>query len=156
MLSRNHVFERDEFFRLLDLEIKRARRYQNFFSVMRFALHENGARATTVRAKSLNSLVKLLKGEIRETDVLGHTKKNEIMIILPYCDSSGADIVDSRLNSLIKEFRLGKDEFKIIFRLVCFPTEGTDMAEILKNLEGRIINARKRWRKDSKAPRVKQ
>ena len=127
------IFAREAFLLFLDLEIKRARRYQNFFSVMRFRLSGGGG-GTGSQTNSLKSLAKLLRGEVRETDVLGQTKKNEIMLILPYCDSSGADVVNSRLNGLIRDFHFGKEEFKIDSGLVCFPVEATDMTEILKRL----------------------
>lgn len=133
MMVAGHIFARETFLLFLDFEIKRARRYQNFFSVVRFELSGGGGGAGS-QTKSLKSLVKLLRGEVRETDVLGQTKKNEIMIILPYCDSSGADVVNTRLNGLIRDFHFGKEEFKIDSGLVCFPVEATDMTEILNRL----------------------
>jgi len=136
----------------LDLEIKRARRYQNFFAVMRFEVNEEVAKKAKIQANGLESLVKLLRGEIRETDVIGQTDQNEIMIILPYCDSSGADVVKIRLNNLVRDFRSGKGEFKIKSGLVCFPMEGTDMAEILTNLG--TVNARLRGVRESKSGTV--
>lgn len=135
MLSTNHIFAREDFFRLLDLEIKRARRYQNFFSVMRFELHEERTRGTRVQGKSLKSLAKLLREEIRETDVIGQTTKNEIMIIFPYCDSSGADIVNRRLNGVVEDFHLGEKGFQIKFALISFPVHANDMTEILSRLK---------------------
>ncbi len=152
MFSKSHLFARQDFFRFLDLEIKRARRYQNFFAVMRFELRGEGVKKAKIQAKGLEPLIKLLRGEIRETDVIGQTKKNEIMIILPYCDSSGADIVKIRLNNLVEDFRSGKGEFKIKSGLVCFPMEGTDMAEILTNLG--TVNARVRGIGESKSGTV--
>jgi GGDEF domain-containing protein len=135
MFSTTHIFEREDFFRLLDLEIKRARRYQNFFSVMRFELHNSRNRGVRTRGKTLTSLVKLLRDEIRETDVIGQTKKNEIMIILPYCDSSGADFLNKRLNSLVEDFYFGKKGFEIMSGLISFPVQANDMTEIIDKLK---------------------
>jgi len=133
MFSASHICRREDFFRFLDLEIKRARRYQNFFSVVRFELRNDGTKGTT----SLKPLITLLREEIRETDVIGQTWDNEVMIILPHCDFSGAGVVNLRLNSLIRDFHFGDDGFKMKSGLVCFPVEGTDMAEILNKLEVR-------------------
>jgi len=124
MFSASHICRREDFFRFLDLEIKRARRYQNFFSVMRFELGNDGTTGT----RSLKPLMALLREEIRETDVIGQTWDNEVMIIFPHCDFLGASVVKLRLNSLIKDFHFGDDGFKINSGLVCFPVEGTDMA----------------------------
>jgi hypothetical protein len=135
MFPTNHICLREDFFRLLDLEIKRARRYQNFFSVMRFELQSGEEKTPGNPERGLKSLVELLREDIRETDVIGQTWDNEIMIILPYCDYSGADVVKTRLNSLVRDFQFGENSFKINSALVCFPIEGTDMTEILNRLK---------------------
>lgn len=140
MFSRNHIFAREDFFRLLDLEIKRARRYQNLFGVVRFELKEHGHGGIQNQGKNLRFMLKLLREEIRETDLLGQTEKNEVMILLPYCDSSGSEVVYARLDSLIKDFRFGKEKLKVSSGFVCFPMEGNDMTEILKKLQTRNIN----------------
>jgi GGDEF domain-containing protein len=101
---------------------------------MRFELFDD-ARGTKGQTRSLKSLIKLIKEEVRETDIMGATNKNEIMIIFPYCDSSGAEIVNTRLSNLIRDFHFGTKGFKIDFGLVCFPVEATDMSEILKKLK---------------------
>ena len=136
MFSTSHVFMREDFFRFMDLEIKRARRYQNLFGVLRFELQNSALGARKNPEKSLKSVFKLLRDEVRETDILGQTKKNEIMILLPYCDSSGSEVVYARLDRLIKDYHFGEDVFKIDSNYVCFPTEGTDLAEILNRLGG--------------------
>jgi GGDEF domain-containing protein len=134
MFSRGHVFRREDFFRLLDLEIKRARRYQNLFGVLRFELHGREAAMSRNLGKDVKFVVKLLQEEIRETDVLAQTEKNEIMVILPYCDSSGSEIVHARLNNLIRDFHFGNQNVTVRSGVVCFPMEGTDMEEVLDKL----------------------
>ncbi|MBW2123982.1 MAG: diguanylate cyclase [Deltaproteobacteria bacterium] len=133
MFSEGPVFVRDDFFQLLDLEIKRARRYQNLFGLLRFELFNTG-KDTGGRNKSLRPLLRLVREEIRETDLVGQTKKNEIMVLLPYCDSIGSEIVCGRLTNLVKDFHFGNDELKVLSGYVCFPMEGTDMGEILNRL----------------------
>lgn len=140
MFAGSHVFMREDFLHLLDLEIRRARRYQNLFGVLRFELHNPGGGGTRRQGKNLKTLLELLREEIRETDLVGQTKKNEIMILLPYCDSLGSEVVYRRLNGLIRDFHFGDDELKIISGSVCFPMEGTDMTEILNKLATHEIN----------------
>jgi len=125
---------RDDFYRFLDLEIKRARRYQNFFTVIRFEMLAEGKQWTQKQEKRFKSLANLLREEIRDADVIGQTWDNEIMIILPHCDQSGANVVQTRLNGVIKDFHFGNNDFKINSDRVCFPGEGTDMPEILKKV----------------------
>jgi len=128
------IFAREAFLLFLDLEIKRARRYQNFFSVMRFELCSEGKKPKSKGAKSLKSLLKLIREEMRETDVIGQTRDNEVMILLPYCDCAGANCVNMRLGDIIKDFHFGNREFTINSGLVCFPVEANDMAEIMNKL----------------------
>ena len=151
MFSSSHICRREDFFRFLDLEIRRARRYQNFFSVMRFELHTEEGGETRNQTRNVRSLVRLLREEIRETDVIGQTWDDEIMIILPYCDCPGANIVKMRLNGLISDFHFGDDGFKIQSGLVCFPAQGTDMADILDKLEVRNISGTSRGENKSQA-----
>jgi hypothetical protein len=135
MLAIDRIVAREVFLHFLDLEIKRARRYQNFFSVMRFELCNEGEE-TRSQPKSSRSLGKLLEGEVRETDVVGQMKKNEFMILLPYCDSLGADVVNKRLKSLIRDFHLGERGLRIKSALISFPVQANDMNEILIRLNG--------------------
>jgi len=128
------IYLRDDFYRFLDLEIKRARRYQNFFTVIRFEMLAEGKQWTQQQEKRFKSLANLLREEIRDADVIGQTWDNEIMIILPHCDQSGANVVQTRLNGVIKDFHFGNNDFKINSDRVCFPGEGTDMPEILKKV----------------------
>ena len=125
---------REDFYRFLDLEIKRARRYQNFFSVIRFEMLAQSEAWTKRQEKHFKSLVNLLREEIRDADVIGQTWNNEVMIILPHCDQSGANVVQTRLGGVIKDFHFGKNDFKVNSDLVCFPVEGTDMPAILEKL----------------------
>jgi hypothetical protein len=125
---------REDFYRFLDLEIKRARRYQNFFSIIRFEMLARTKPWTRRQEKHFKSLVNLLREEIRDADVIGQTWDNEVMIILPHCDQSGANVVQMRLSGVIKDFHFGKNDFKVNSDLVCFPVEGTDMPAILEKL----------------------
>lgn len=125
---------REDFYRFLDLEIKRARRYQNFFTVIRFEMLAQSKPWTKRQEKHFKSLVNLLREEIRDADVIGQTWKNEVMIILPHCDQSGADVVQTRLSGVVKDFHFGNNDFKVNLGLVCFPVEGTDMPAILEKL----------------------
>ncbi len=141
MFSAKHVFTREDFFQFLDLEIRRAQRYQNFFSVMKLELPRKRTTAANNQLKTLKALVKLLREEIRETDVIGQTNKSEIMILLPYCDSSGADVVNRRLSSLVEDFHFGEEGLQVKFGLISFPVQANDMAEILYRLNERPQDA---------------
>ncbi len=152
MFAAEQVLAREAFLHYLNLEIKRARRYQNFFSVMRFELELRNNRADGVkkRENGLKSLLKLLKEEIRETDILGQTRENEVMVLLPYCDCSGADVVNMRLGGLIRDFYFGNEEFRVKSGIACFPVEATDMPEILKKLVPRPVHGSRSEKTDAK------
>jgi hypothetical protein len=134
MALKNHVYRGEDFFRLLDFEIKRARRYQNFFSVMRFALQGDGGSEESSQEERLKYLLNLVREEIRETDLIGQTTRNEIMIILPYCDPAGAKVVNTRLNRLVNDFHFDEEGLQVRSGLTIFPVQANNMTEILDSL----------------------
>jgi GGDEF domain-containing protein len=135
MFSGNHIFMREDFLRLLDLEIRRARRYQNLFGLLKFELQNRAFHGMVGNGKSLKFVLKLLSDELRETDVLGQTNENEVMVILPYCDPLGSETVHRRLSDILNELHLSDRGVQVQSRCACFPKEGTDMEEMLTKLE---------------------
>ena len=81
------ILAHDMFLNLLDLEVKRSRRYQNFFCILVMRLnqlssHDNG----THQLSCYQKLTHLLEEELRESDILGSLGDNCVAAILPYGD----------------------------------------------------------------------
>lgn len=81
-----HLVNRQSFLFLPDLKIKGTRRYQNYLSLLclNFArLNSSLVENPNISPKPLDNL---LKDEIREADIVGQGKKNELLVMLPYAD----------------------------------------------------------------------
>ena len=130
------ILARDMFLNLLDLEVKRSRRYQNFFCILVMRLnqlssHDNG----THQLSCYQKLTHLLEGELRESDILGSLGDNCVAAILPYGDCATGDITRSRFEGSLKYYDFKNDGYEVKVEQICFPMDGTDTAEIFKKVE---------------------
>jgi len=129
------ILTRDLFLNLLDLEVKRARRYQNFFCVLVMRLnqlsdHDNGTRQTSCCQK----LSHLLMGELRESDILGTLNEKCFAALLPYGDCIAGEVTRSRFEGSLKYYDFKNEGYEVKVEQVCFPIDGTDTAEIVKKV----------------------
>ncbi len=129
------ILARDMFLNLLDLEVKRSRRYQNFFCILvmrlnQLASHDNG----THQLSCYQKLTHLLEEELRESDILGSLGDNCVAAILPYGDSVAGDITRSRFEGSLKYYDFKQDGYEVSIERVCFPMDGTDTTEIVKKV----------------------
>ena len=88
------ILDRDLFIFILGLEVKRARRYQNFFCLLFLTLEpssQNDSKAGIQTCYQI--LVNLLMDEMQETDLLGSLGKYSSVIFVPYADISAGDWV---------------------------------------------------------------
>ena len=81
------ILNRDLFLFLLDLEVKRARRYQNFLCLLllkikQFSKEDNGGGLQAC----YQTLSNLLMEEIRESDIIGSLELDKLVVLLPYAD----------------------------------------------------------------------
>ncbi len=132
-MQTGRILDRDLFLYLVDLEVKRARRYQNFFCLLSLKISrapgpENG--------KSLQHCFKTvahwLERELRETDVLGFLGSYEVAALLPYADLSAGCNARSRFETGLKDFNFKNEGFELTIKQVCFPKDGTDTADLVR------------------------
>ncbi len=134
-LESNRILNKDFFLYLLDHEVKRARRYQNFYcllllKVMTIVSQEegNGVHACFKILKNL-----LLEG-VRESDVLGSLGENRLVILLPYADVSAGGAAKSRLEKALKYYDFGSKGCQVLINQICFPYNGTDTADLIQKV----------------------
>ena len=131
MFAFGHVFNRQSFLFLLNLEIKKAQRYQNYLSLL--SLTFNPLNSTSENPSiSLKTLAKLLKDELRDTDVLGQSAANRLLVILPYADMAGAHNVRNRLEQILQDYGFGQKGADVEIAEVCFPTHATNIDDLLR------------------------
>jgi len=131
------ILNREVFLYLLDLEVKRARRYQEFFCVLIMNLcclgkQDNGHN----QQNCLELLCNLVKEEFRDSDILGNLSDERIAAILPYADSSAASVARTRFEGSLKFCDFEKAGYEVKIDQICFPADGTDVNDLIK----RVIN----------------
>jgi len=132
MFTVGHLLNRQFFLFLLELEIKKAQRYQNYLSLLSFTFsHLNSSRGENPNI-SLKTLANLLKDELRDTDILAQNGENRLLIMLPYADMAGARRVRERLENMLQEYGFGKKGLAIEIDEICFPTHATNVDDLLR------------------------
>ena len=135
MFSFGHVFNRQSFLYLLDLEIKRARRYQNYLSLLSLTFGHLDPSPGENPNISLKTLANLVKSELRDTDTVGQGGGNRLLVMVPYADMVGVHTVRERLEKIFYEYGFGANGFTIGIDEVCFPTQATNVDDFLRMAE---------------------
>jgi len=137
-MERGRILNRESFLNLLKFEVRRARRYQNFFCILllklsRISGYENGD------GNSLQScyqtLTQLLLEDLRDSDILGSLENNQMAILIPYADLLAIGPFRSRLESNLKYYEFEDKGYEVTMDLFCFPVDGTDTADLIGKLQ---------------------
>ena len=133
----DRILTREVFLHFLDLEVKRSRRYQNFFSVLILKLdelpdHENGTAIQACRGR----LTRLVAEEMRDSDILGALGEKSLAVILPYADLTAGGNTRSRFESSLQFYDFSRDGFRVVIEQVCFPRDGTDISDLVRKVAG--------------------
>jgi len=129
----SRILNRDLFLFILDIEVKRSRRYQNFlclvlFKIRRF-LQEGIREDLQACARTLSHL---LVEEIRESDIIGSLELDKLVVLLPYADVEAGAHVKSRFEDALKYYDFKSKGFEIMIDQVCFPVNGSDTIDLIK------------------------
>ena len=120
------VFNRESFLFFLDLEVKRARRYQDYLSLL--SLSSPVGKNPSVSSKTFASLV---KDELRGTDLIGLGGENRLLVLLPHADMAAAHKVKQRLAQILEEYAFDKKGLMMKIDAVSFPTHATNVKDLL-------------------------
>lgn len=135
MFAFGHVLDKKSFLFLLDMEIKRARTYQDHLSLLSFTFGHLTPSNRETPSISLKTLANLIKNELRDTDVVGQDRGNKILIMLPNADMAEAHKVRARLEQVLHNYGFGRKGFAIEIDEVCFPTQTANLEDILRMAE---------------------
>ncbi len=131
------ILNRDLFLFLLDLEVKRGRRYQNFLCLMLLKIKQFSQEGDGGGLRACNrTLSHLLAEEIRESDIIGSIELNKLAVLLPYADEKAGASVKSRFEDTLKYYDFKSKGFEIMIDQVCFPVNGTDALDLIKKALG--------------------
>jgi len=127
------ILNKDLFLFLLDHEVKRARRYQNFISILLMKLvpfsHENNGKHFEACQQMLSAV---LLEEMRETDIFGLLQENRWVALLPYADVSAGDQARTRFENTLKYYDFKGRGFQVRVQQFCFPRNGTNTPDLIK------------------------
>jgi hypothetical protein len=132
---------------VLDGELKRAVRSQNFLTlVVVEASREWEGMMVTADDGTVLEVAQIIGKEVRDTDLMGHTDKGILLLVLIDADFEHSTRVIDRLVSRIENYEF-PTALRIAVGAACYPTHAVD-AESLKReaLAHPIVNSRGRVR----------
>ena len=116
---------------VLDSELKRAVRSQNFLTLVTVETsREWEGMMVTADDGTLHEVAQLISREVRDTDLLGHTDKGTIGLVLLDSDFDHSARVIDRVVARIENYEF-KNALRIAVGAACYPTHAVD-AESLK------------------------
>ena len=131
------ILKRDLFLFLLNLEVKRARRYQNFLCLMLLRIRQFSQQGDGGGLHACSrTLSDLLAEEVRESDIIGSFEINKLVVLLPYADEKAGACVKSRFEDTLKYYDFKSKGFEIMIDQVCFPVNGSDTMDLMKKALG--------------------
>lgn len=131
------ILNRDLFLFLLNLEVKRSRRYQNFLCLMLLKIKQFSQEGDGEGLRACNrTLSHLLAEEIRESDIIGSIELNKLAVLLPYADEKAGGRVKSRFEDTLNYYDFKNKGFEIMIDQSCFPVNGTDTLDLIKKALG--------------------
>src|SRR6476469_5845698 len=126
---------------VLDSELKRAVRSQNFLTlVLVEASREWEGMTVTADDGTVQEVAQIIVREVRDTDLIGHTDKGTLSLVLLDADFEHSTRVIDRLVSRIENYDF-PTPLRIAVGAACYPTHAVD-AETLKRqaLSRPIVN----------------
>jgi Diguanylate cyclase, GGDEF domain len=128
---------------VLDSELKRAVRSQNYLTLVTVeASREWEGMTVTADDGTLHEVAQLIVREVRDTDLIGHTDRGTLALVLLDADYEHSERVINRLVSRIENYEF-PTQMRIAVGAACYPTHAVD-ADSLKRqaLSHPIVN----WR----------
>jgi len=134
-MTRERIVNRESFLDMLDLEVKRARRYQNFFSILKLKLSPLPASGNSADFPiCCKTLTDLLAKELRESDILCSLVDDQWAVLIPYADLSDIGLLRLRLMGSLEYYDFKNKGYEVLADLVCFPIDGTNMTDLVGKL----------------------
>jgi GGDEF domain-containing protein len=132
MFAFGNVFNRQSFLFMLNLEIKRAQRYQDYLSLVSLTFGHLDTLPGKSPTISFKTLANLLKNRLRDTDIIGQSRRNQLLVMLPYANMAEVARVRGRLEKTLHDYGFVRKGFTIEISEVCFPTHATNVDDLLQ------------------------
>ena len=130
------IKNKELFLNMLDLEVKRAKRYQDFFSILKFKLWPLLGSKNEDGLKTCWKILRdCLAEEFRESDIVSFLGNDQWAVIIPMANLSTASLLRSRLTDCLEYHNFKKKGCAVRADLICFPTDGTSTADLIGKLK---------------------
>jgi hypothetical protein len=127
------ILDKDLFSYIFDLEVKRARRYQNFISILMLHLSPLAGGGGENSLKSCHqTLSYILSEEARETDILGSLGESRFAALLPYADVAAGSQAKTRFENTLKYYDFRSKGYRVAVQQFCFPSYGTVISDFIQ------------------------
>lgn len=128
---------------VLDSELKRAVRSQNYLTLVTVeASREWEGMTVTADDGTLQEVAQLISREVRDTDLIGHTDRGTIALVLLDADFERSERVITRLVSRIENYEFPR-QMRIAVGAACYPTHAVDADSLKRQALSRpVVN----WR----------
>ena len=131
--STGRILNRNLFLFILDVEVKRSRRYQNFLCLMLFKIKQFPQEGDRESVQACyRKLGDLLMEETRESDIIGLLESDRYVVLLPYADMKAGAHVKSRFEDTLKYYDFKSRGIDILIDQVCFPVNGSDTMDLIQ------------------------
>ena len=128
---------------VLTNELKRALRSQNFVTlvVMAPALKGVAGGGNGEREQAVREVARLISRDVRETDLLSHTGRGELSVVLLDADLESSIRVIDRLMARLDHYEFPRP---LTFEVgaACCPTHGVDAESLRRAAESRPVRTR--------------
>ena len=130
------ILTRAMFLSILEIEVKRARRYQNFLCLIIFRIKPfSGEQNRGGLEGCRRALGDLLSAEMRESDIIGSLELDKVVVLLPYADVKAGAHVKSRFEEALKYYDFNDKGFEIMVDQSCFPIDATDTSDLIRKAQ---------------------
>ena len=128
---------------VLDSELKRAVRSQNYLTLVTVeASREWEGITVTADDGTLQEVAQLIGREVRDTDLIGHTDRGTLALVLLDSDFEHSERVINRLVSRIENYEF-PSQMRIAFGAACYPTHAVDADSLKRQALSRpVVNLR--------------
>ena len=124
---------------VLDGELKRAVRSQNFLTlVVLEARREWEGLMVTADDGTVEEVAQLVGREIRDTDLIGHTEKGTLSLVLLDADFDSSSHVIDRIVQRIDSYDFSTP-LRISMGAACYPTHAVDTASLRRQAQSRPV-----------------
>jgi hypothetical protein len=134
---------------VLDSELKRAVRSQNYLTLVTVeASREWEGMTVTADDGTLMEVANLIGREVRDTDLIGHTDRGILALVLLDADFEHSERVINRLVSRIESYEF-PTALRIAVGAACYPTHAVDADSLKRQALSRPIVS---WRGSLHSP----